>query len=125
MKKFVVVFAFFMLFKPLLPIVEYVVNYDYIITELCVQKDLYENQCNGMCHLSEKMVEASKPSEPSDKPRFSFVEISSEFLPNIYPIFENKILFLEKSTAKDTYNTMYSFTKLFSIFHPPILFGNS
>lgn len=120
MKSFVVVFTFFMLFRPLLPIVEYVVNYDYIIKELCVDKDKIENTCKGKCHLSKKMGEASEQHDPSNKPGFSYSEINSVYFLHLQPIFNFKTFYTLKTSAQDTYNCTYSFTELFSIFHPPI-----
>ena len=38
-------------FKSVLPFVEYYLNYDYIVAELCEQKEEENNTCNGQCHL--------------------------------------------------------------------------
>src|SRR5690606_41102997 len=46
-KKLIVILALFMLVKPIIPVVEYVVFYDYIKNELCVNKDKPELKCNG------------------------------------------------------------------------------
>ncbi len=42
--------------KPIVPLVEYVLMKDYIVQNLCVEKDDPENCCQGMCHL-EKEIE--------------------------------------------------------------------
>jgi len=44
------------LIQPALPIIEYFVNYDYIASELCENKDKPILTCNGKCYL-EKQVE--------------------------------------------------------------------
>ena len=58
-----------MLFKPLWPIVEYVVNYDYIVTVLCENKDDVALQCDGKCYLAQQIAKEAKegPQNPFDK----------------------------------------------------------
>lgn len=42
--------------KPFWPIVDYMVNYDYIVNTLCENKDKPELECNGKCHLSKELA---------------------------------------------------------------------
>ncbi|MEN9488966.1 MAG: hypothetical protein RL494_1231 [Bacteroidota bacterium] len=64
-----------MFLKPVLPVVEYVVNYEYISKVLCVNKDKPKLQCNGKCHLMKELAKASENEKPisSDK-KFSVQE---------------------------------------------------
>ncbi len=48
--------AFIMLTKPLWPVVDYVIHYDYIVNMLCENKDNPEMHCNGKCHLSKELA---------------------------------------------------------------------
>ena len=41
--------------KPLIPIIEYHANYDYIATVLCENRDKPYLQCNGKCYLEEQI----------------------------------------------------------------------
>jgi len=41
--------------KPLVPIIEYYANYDYIVTELCENKDKPYLECNGKCYLEKQL----------------------------------------------------------------------
>src|SRR5690606_37958801 len=59
-----------MLFKQLITVAKYVVFYDYIKNEVCVNKDKPELNCNGKCHLMKKMANVSKHVN-SDKKHFS------------------------------------------------------
>ena len=45
-----------MLTKPMWLVVEYVVNYDYIVKVLCENKDKPEMHCNGKCHLTKELA---------------------------------------------------------------------
>ena len=52
------------------PLVSYVINYNYIVEELCVEKDLEVNNCKGCCQLKtevSKNLETEKESK-SQKP---------------------------------------------------------
>jgi len=57
------------LFKPLWPIVNYVINYDYIATVLCENKDKMELQCNGQCYLMKQLAKEleQRPVNPFEK----------------------------------------------------------
>lgn len=57
-----------MLFKPLWPVVDYVANYEYIVTVLCENKDRPELNCDGKCYLAKQF---EKQQEESQKAPFS------------------------------------------------------
>lgn len=50
--------------RPLLPVIDYLVNYEKIVSELCVNRDRPELNCNGVCYLKD---EVSKSSESQQK----------------------------------------------------------
>ena len=58
-----------MLVKPVLPVLEYVVNYEYVSKVLCINKDKPKMHCNGKCHLMKELAKASDAEKPfsSDK----------------------------------------------------------
>jgi len=64
-KMTIILFAMAILVKPVLPVMEYFVNYDYITKELCINKDKKNLHCNGKCHLKNKLAEASDTAEKS------------------------------------------------------------
>ena len=45
-----------MLTKPFWPVLDYLANYDYIVNELCENRDKPELACNGKCHLSKELA---------------------------------------------------------------------
>ncbi|MCW8848999.1 MAG: hypothetical protein OQJ81_03395, partial [Melioribacteraceae bacterium] len=47
-------------FRVMFPLVDYVVNYNFIISELCEQKDEVENKCLGKCHLTKEISKQTK-----------------------------------------------------------------
>ena len=56
-----------MLIKPLWPVFEYIVNYDYIVNELCENRYRPQLKCKGQCYLAEQL---SKESEQNQKNPF-------------------------------------------------------
>ena len=43
--------------RPVMPIIEYYANYEYIATVLCENKDKPYLECNGKCYLSKELQE--------------------------------------------------------------------
>ncbi len=52
--------------RPLLPFLDYYVNYKYISDVLCINKDKPMSTCNGKCYLN-KQLQKSQESEKNDK----------------------------------------------------------
>lgn len=44
--------------KPVWPVIDYVVNQDYIAAYFCINKDKPKLHCNGKCYLAQKLQEA-------------------------------------------------------------------
>lgn len=64
MKKAVILLvAMTMLVKPLWPIAEYVMNYDYIANVLCENKDRPMLECDGKCYLAEMFAKETRQNE--------------------------------------------------------------
>jgi len=57
------------LLRPLLPYIEYMINRDFIVKNLCVEKDNPENTCNGKCYLHEQLnkISEQKNDDRGDK----------------------------------------------------------
>jgi len=55
--------AVIMLVRPLWPIAEYVMNYDYISNVLCENKDKPLLNCDGKCYLAEMLAKESQQNE--------------------------------------------------------------
>lgn len=57
-------------FLRLAKVLEFAVNYDFVVSELCEQRDEVVNTCNGSCHLSKsvKAVEETETETPAELP---------------------------------------------------------
>ena len=114
---FILVIALFL--KPILPVVDYVINYEYISKVLCENKDKPKLNCNGKCHLAKqfaKQDKQEKSTSETQKFKVETLEITAQIpttIAFIYPI---------KSVESANY---YAFSEarsdahLMEIFHPP------
>ena len=51
------------------PLINYVINYSYIIDELCVERDLEVNSCNGSCQLKTQVSKNLETENESKTPK--------------------------------------------------------
>ena len=102
--------------RPIAPLIEYVINYDYISKVLCINKDKPELRCNGKCHLMKKL----KQQEEDD---FNSLRINMKEYPvGFVSILQFSDEYIErKIKRKDTfsYKQNYHFIFYQKIFHPP------
>lgn len=64
MKAYVILFvALLMLVKPLWPVAEYVMNYNYIANVLCENKARPQLHCDGKCYLAKQLAKEMDQNE--------------------------------------------------------------
>ncbi|UWX59465.1 hypothetical protein N0B40_13730 [Chryseobacterium oranimense] len=110
----------YMAFRPLIPLVEYAVNYDYISTVLCINKSKPELHCNGKCYVSKELAKTNDTdSLPLNKAKNSGQKILDICtLPEITSV-QNTVRF-SSLRFNFLYETAYSFLFLKHIFKPPV-----
>lgn len=123
MKKLVFIIAITIFLKPVLPVLEYLANYDYIAKELCENKEKPELECNGKCHLKKELAKASESEKPisQDKKDNSKSEIEVLYCQIVNVLLPKQIYFQNKTFNGDHYANFYFHTAYNSIFHPPIV----
>ncbi|HLW41206.1 MAG TPA: hypothetical protein VKY82_02415 [Flavobacterium sp.] len=120
-KKFAFIFALFMLFKPVIPVLEYVVFYDYIKNELCENKEIAEMECNGKCHLVKELAKASDAPENGKEKRTFPVELNLVFFKETQQTYINFVpVMKDVHEVNSVYNNLYSYSETTSVFHPPV-----
>ncbi|KGO89614.1 hypothetical protein [Flavobacterium suncheonense] len=121
MNKFIIIFIFTILLKPIVPVVTFVVNYDYIAKELCENKTKPQLHCNGKCYLKKELAKAAESTHPvSQNKKQTQQETEILFLEMLYNIsFKNNDL-QYNPVIKNNYSNQYSHLNSDSIFHPPI-----
>ena len=117
---FIVLIALFL--KPILPVVDYVINYEYISKVLCENKDKPKLQCNGKCHLMKELAKAAETENPKSSDKKSFSPIQEVlFLKEISEYKLRSFSFQAKSKINTSYLNLYSYLNTNSEFHPPTI----
>lgn len=119
-KKYLFIVVFMMLVKPIVPVFQYVFDYQYISEVLCINKEKPELKCNGKCHLMKELAKASeedKPTSSDKKNHHSEVEVLFIEELNTFLIEQNKIVFNNQNTS--VYSNLYSLLNCKTFFHPP------
>ncbi|UKB79279.1 MULTISPECIES: hypothetical protein [Chryseobacterium] len=115
-----ILFTFYMVLRPLVPLVEYAVNYDYIVKVLCINKSRPEVHCNGKCYLSKELAKTND----SESSPFQKIKNSGQKILDTYILPETtEIITTEKRPFFNfnfTYEAAYSFLFLTHIFKPPV-----
>ncbi|MGV6829825.1 MAG: hypothetical protein ACWA45_10575 [Flavobacteriales bacterium] len=91
--------------RPLLPFLDYLVNYKYISEVLCINKDKPMSTCNGKCYLSQQLKKAQE-SEKQDKniPTVKFERIPMILCDYKFP------KFAIMNSVSQKHNTFYIFS---------------
>lgn len=121
MKTVTIFFSLFLLFKPLLPLLEYAAFYDYIKNELCVNKDKPELKCNGKCHLAKQLVKASGSDAGTEKNKTVSIEFSLVYFQETNVNYSFLLSKKENLKIEFLYNNFYKFNYMNTVFHPPLV----
>ena len=123
MKKILIIVILSIFLKPILPVIDYIVNYDYISNVLCENKAKPELKCNGKCHLIKELAKASNDDKPinSDKKNNLTQEVELLFCNETAKISFRQIYFHNKTSIGDNYANLYFHSVSCSVFHPPTI----
>lgn len=105
--------------RPILPVLNYYVDYDYIIAELCENKDKPVLQCNGKCHLAKELKKANDGiDQEQTAPPLNMKEypVAPFFAQTILP---QKTLFITYNKIINSQLNLFIDTYYCSIFQPP------
>jgi hypothetical protein len=71
---------------PVIPIVDYLINKDYIAKNLCVNRDKPKSCCKGKCHLVKQLKKTSSSTESENRDRSKRIQYKEldEFLVKKY-----------------------------------------
>lgn len=59
----------------------WVVQYDYIVKNICIQKEKKINTCHGSCHLNDQLKLVDSPDDNDQIPKKNFIQkLEVEFL---------------------------------------------
>jgi hypothetical protein len=119
-KKLIILIALVMLVKPVFPVIDYVVNYDYIAKVLCENKAKPELKCNGKCQLMKELAKAAeeqKPISPTKKTQTQETEIL--FFQEITALVSEQTYAFSETILNSRYSNLYFHLESDNFFHPP------
>jgi hypothetical protein len=101
--------------KPIMPIIEYYANYDYISTVLCENRDRPYLECNGKCYLEKqlKKVDHQNHDHKSTIPQINLAD---------YPISPlDQFLYSTKDFKEQVFHNFFETSITSQIFNTSIL----
>lgn len=107
-----------MAFRPVLPLADYAVNYNYIVTKLCENRNKPDLSCKGKCYLKKEIAKnESKPASHPIKIDCSALDVFVvdglfSFSADFHSVLKEKI---------NVFHTIrYCSSYLAPVFHPPL-----
>ncbi|TNE80012.1 MAG: hypothetical protein EP332_08945 [Bacteroidetes bacterium] len=97
--------------------VAFALNKDYISAELCEQKDVLDNDCQGSCYLK-KNLEKEQESTPAPVPEESLFTVG--FYQELHPLSYEKSGFQTFSNWQVVHHANCQDGYLNAPFHPPL-----
>ncbi|MDV7187148.1 hypothetical protein R3X25_07625 [Lutibacter sp. TH_r2] len=124
MKNQILAISFYLLYllamvKPIMPIMEYYANYDYIATVLCENRDKPYLECNGKCYLQSQIKKNNSHSSHNHNSTIPSIDLKD------YPVspieeFTYKISSEENNVSSNFYqNNTTSQGVFITLFKPP------
>jgi hypothetical protein len=120
-KKIVLLISIIILARPAIPFLDYIVNYDYIVKELCENKEKPVLKCNGKCHLMKELAKTAEDDKntSSDKKQNVKQEIEVLFYQDFKSLSCSNSYVFTNNKINSVYQNLYALTAIQSTFHPP------
>jgi len=112
--------SFFIIFtlavRPVLPVINYAVNYEYIVKNLCEKRDVIDSTCKGKCYVSKELVKTEKQNN-SQTIKMTVLDV---FLSGEILSFSNNGFSDYADAENSLYLNNHSSEYFSKIFHPPL-----
>ncbi len=119
MKKTIFIIALFIFIKPIAPVLDYIINYDYISNELCQNKETPVLGCDGKCYLMSQLAKSSEDEKPISGQKNIVKDVEVLFFQEIKYVFFQKPFLNTNHSINSNYSNLYSYLSNFTFFHPP------
>lgn len=108
------------LLRPIVPVIDYNLNYDYIAKILCINKDEPELKCNGKCQLAKEIKKTIPINDQNEQPALPVIDFD-KFPITCLKIVDQKFRLLENSKKLNPFSCKIGNTNDFitSVFQPP------
>ncbi|MTG98085.1 MULTISPECIES: hypothetical protein [Myroides] len=121
MKNFLLIIITVVLFRPVVPLLDYAIDYEYISTVLCINKEKPELECNGKCYLMQEMAKVAEDQNNDMAKKLSNLSFSFiYYLSDVVEIeFHNFASTLKDKIESYTVFSLKTFVDFF--FRPPLI----
>ena len=109
---------FSIIFRPILPLVDYALNYKNIVAEKCENKTKPQLSCNGKCYL---VKELSKTQSQTSKEIIKSNSIDVFIAKEIWSFTKVLQLDFAELTIRTKKDKLYNSDYISTIFHPPLV----
>jgi len=116
----IVFISLILAFRPLIPVLDYVVNYDYITQELCVNRYEPETLCNGVCYLTNEISKSVDDNSQSQNKTISTKQLDVFYINSFEESQTENPIEIEKS-GYFHYRDHYQFIFISSLLKPPLV----
>lgn len=121
MKKIAFIIVVILFLKPLFPVLEYAINYEYISKVLCVNKAKPMMHCNGKCHLMKELAKAQEQEKQTPSNKKNATAAAPDLILDSQDDFSLLVYNgSTQTTLNSEYSNLYSHLNLYAVFHPPI-----
>jgi len=104
--------------RPVLPLINYAVNYDYIVKNLCENRNVPQSTCKGKCYVEKELAKTEKQSNTSQNIKIAGLDV---FLSNEIFSFSNKnLLDISIKNPDSDYHNFHISEYSSRIFRPPL-----
>lgn len=79
MKKLLFIIVTLIVFRPVVPLADYLIDYEYISTVLCINKDKPEMKCNGKCYLMQELAKVAEEQKQDATKKLCSISFSLLF----------------------------------------------
>ncbi|PJJ64210.1 hypothetical protein CLV73_2568 [Chryseobacterium geocarposphaerae] len=119
MKFFISIFIIFTIaIRPVLPLINYAVNYDYIVKNLCEKRNIPQSTCKGKCYVEKELAKTEKQSNNSQNIKITGLDV---FLSQEILSFSDKNQFdIPIKSPSSDYSKSHTSEYFARIFHPPL-----
>ncbi|MFP9098798.1 hypothetical protein ACLI09_07080 [Flavobacterium sp. RHBU_24] len=120
MKYLALIVVLLFLARPVVPVAEYIINYDYIANVLCVNKAKPQMHCNGKCHLMKELAKTSGQENPvSSGKKAGHATPEVLFFQPLQSLALTAPVKVVSPKQLPVYNCLYSRLCTGTVFHPP------
>ena len=119
MKNGIFLIVLFLLAKPVLPVLDYMVNYDYISKVLCENKEKPQLHCNGKCHLMKELAKAADEQKQESDKKSAQQQAEVLFYQSLPETGFACFSLAATQTPNCFYSNLYTHIGYQSVFHPP------